>query len=170
LTGFHKRKVQRKEQAIERAKDLEKKQRIEERNRIRQERKEQIAKDLKRFHDAMNEINNGDSEKEDQEIYRKEQPEDNDSPNYSDWEGFDEDNDQPKNGILKRMTQNYGDAIVTIEELDFESALNSSVDLSRSEEVLKESISKAQLSARILQQQQKQTLKIRKPKLKRKKR
>lgn len=56
LTGFHKRKVERKKNAQKHAEDMAKKERVEERARIREERKEQVRKKLEEMKAAL-EIN-----------------------------------------------------------------------------------------------------------------
>lgn len=53
LTGFHKRKVERKKNAQKHAEDMAKKERIEERARIREERKEQVRKKLEEMKAAL---------------------------------------------------------------------------------------------------------------------
>uniref|UniRef100_A0A060T8T0 ARAD1C31746p n=1 Tax=Blastobotrys adeninivorans TaxID=409370 RepID=A0A060T8T0_BLAAD len=155
LTGFHKRKVQRKEKAAERAKEMERLEKIEARKKLRQERKEQVERELKRLNDAMKEINGEDDSDSSPEQAGSES-------DYSDWDGIEGNSESSingRNGILKKKqkysdeTNDDGVTTVTVEEFNFDEEpsakplpVDENVDLSKSEEVLKSSLAKASMA------------------------
>lgn len=157
LTGFHKRKVERREKAMERQKEMERQERIQERQRIRNERKEALEKDMTRFNQAMKEIaaaTNGDDDEE-----KKEEAE----SDFSDWEGL-EQKHAPK-GALKQQKYTGQDgevtAVVTIEEMDTGNMLAPE----ESKQVLENSVKRAQDYAKHVQQvEQKNQIKQKKKK------
>lgn len=158
LTGFHKRKVQRKEKAAERAKEMERQEKIEARKKLRQERKEQVERELKRLNDAMKEING-----EDDSDSSPEQAAAGSDSDFSDWDGIEGNSEgsiNGRNGILKNKqkysddTNDDGVTTVTVEEFNFDDEepsdkplpVDENVDLSKSEEVLKSSLAKASMA------------------------
>lgn len=188
LTGFHKRKVERREKAQERAREEERLAKLEERRKMREERKELVEKDLKRFQDAMSEISevrgdlvNGDDAEEsgtETEDETKDKEDRDSSSDYSDWEGIDD--ETPKKGVLKKQqynddTSSEGVTTVTVEEFnmdedesDAEKIKTVNVDLSKSDKVLKGSLEKAELSAMHLAMQNKRAKAMMAKKLSRK--
>ncbi|ODQ65447.1 hypothetical protein NADFUDRAFT_52039 [Nadsonia fulvescens var. elongata DSM 6958] len=56
LTGFHKRKMERKEVAVAKAKEMANTIRLQERKKLREDRKKDQDKEKKRFEDAMKDI------------------------------------------------------------------------------------------------------------------
>lgn len=172
LTGFHKRKLQRKKKAADYHKEQERLSRIEERKEIREERKKDFEQQLAQFNKSMKDIS---------EVYEDEVDADNVEENEdTEWGGFDEgsgvaDEDKTvfsqleKNlrGILQHKevysvedgdSPYVGDAIiddettVVVESLENpifaknalqERALSNNVDLDKSETVLEESILRA---------------------------
>lgn len=198
LTGFHKRKLERKKKAHEFIQEQEKKARLEERAQIREERKLQVQKKLAEMKQAM-ELNpfldknlNSDSEGddgEDDETEYKDAHEnisdvrfknsDEEDEENEEWSGVDEENDKgngsdealdekkkkKKNGILKKEVYEIdnedapvtGTSEVIIESLDNPNALDfnvvtkkMNVDLSKADEVLNNSITRAKKYARLM--------------------
>jgi ribosomal RNA-processing protein 17 len=143
--------VQRREKAQEKAKEIAHKEKLEERKRLREERKEAIDRDLKRFKEAMNDINGQQSNSdEEEEIVETDAESD-----YSDWDGLE--NGRRKNGILKKHVYNDDDGDVTtvvIEDFEEEDTIDTGVDISRSEQVLKESIERARKYAKFVGQEE----------------
>lgn len=148
LTGFHKRKVERKKRAVKHAKEQERLERIAERKKMREQEEKEIAKRLG-------------------EINRIENVED-----HEEWDGFaaqseSSDDEAPKGILQKKQTYKVedtdilGDAVVgdettvTVQEMEnpyiAEITLRSleavakanNVDLNRSDKILDESIKRA---------------------------
>ncbi|GMM37748.1 Rrp17 protein [Saccharomycopsis crataegensis] len=196
LTGFHKRKLQRQKVA----KDFKEKQlhqeRLDERQRIRDERKQaiqeklQLIKDSQAADDSDSDDSDDNDDNDDQEKVKqssdkakakvkvkvkvKENPQDDDvnhaesDNDDEEWNGFnDEDNRNTTKGILKRKVvfenadddqQDQAVTTVTIEALSnnddltngsggidlYKIAKLNCVELEKSEEVLKESVIRAQ--------------------------
>lgn len=173
LTGFHKRKLQRKKQAQEFHQEQERLARIEERRKTREERKKDFDERLEKFNESMKEINqyvDGEGEEEEEEdegeeeddkdLDEKDSKDSNDSNSNSEsddeWNGFNE----SQKGILhhKQIYQPQSDeeTVVTVESVDNPLVANindismqarakaNNVDLSRSHEVLDDSIKRAQ--------------------------
>lgn len=163
LTGFHKRKLERKKNAQNFIKEQERLERIRERKEIREERKKDLETQLLQFNDTMKRINDiNDSDDDD---------------NNEEWGGFgedkgeDDDDDEDKDdaetpkGILARkqvyVREDDGptDAIIedeTVVEVEpmenpvikqmqeiQQLAKANNVDLKRLEEVLEGSLNKA---------------------------
>ncbi|CAN6608762.1 ribosomal RNA-processing protein 17 [Trichomonascus vanleenenianus] len=157
LTGFHKRKVQRKEHAIKKAKELEKLEKQEQRKAEREQEQVRFEKDMQRFREAMKEVNKdrigADYSSSDEEEEHKDTNMGSEEE-YSDWEGL----DGKPNGILKKRKEQYeddefGTTTVTIEAFDMNennAVIESPVDLGLNEKVLKSSLEKAELSAKHL--------------------
>lgn len=182
LTGFRKRKLQRKEKAQEFHKEQARLDRIAQRKKLRDEKKGDQEKERVRMVKAMKDIErarsgyfssddekdkNGDedgssSEEEDSDdeegqngdkkTVKKSKKSSTDEDDFSDWEGLD------KPGVLKKQKKKFVDkegkkTTVTIEAVSLDSDDESShpqhpyVDLSKSEEVLQESLDKAGLAA-----------------------
>ncbi|QNP97463.1 Ribosomal RNA-processing protein 17 [Yarrowia lipolytica] len=175
LTGFRKRKLQRKEKAQEKAKEQARLDRIAERKKLRDERKGDQEKERARMQKAMKDIerarsgyfstddekdsDSGDEsedededEEEDEEktVKKSKKSSSTDEDDFSDWEGID------KPGVLKKQKKKYVDGqgkktTVTIEAVsldsDDEDQNNTYVDMSKADEVLKESLDKAGLAA-----------------------
>lgn len=165
LTGFHKRKLQRKKQAQEFHQEQERLARIEERRKTREERKKDFDERLEKFNESMKEINqyvdgegedvDDEGDEDDKDLDEKDS---NSNSNDSDdeWNGFDE----SQKGILhhKHIYQPQPDeeTVVTVESVDNPLVANindismqarakaNNVDLSRSHEVLDDSIKRAQ--------------------------
>jgi ribosomal RNA-processing protein 17 len=190
LTGFHKRKVERKKKAQEYLEEQAKKDRLEERARIREERKLQVQQKLAEMKEAM-ELNpflenydDEDSEEEDEDY--DENSDESDDENLKEgvkfedelndeWNGFSDNESETKQlkkskssgstGILK--TQLYeidnenapvsGTSEVIIESLGNPNKFDlptvtkkMNVDLSKAEEVLNNSITRAKKYARLM--------------------
>jgi ribosomal RNA-processing protein 17 len=145
LTGFHKRKVERKQQAAERAKEVAHQEMLAERKKLREERRVAVEKDMKRFHEAMREVG---SFGDDEDVHSKD-PED--SSDFSDWEGI---QDSKSEGILRKK-QHYEDddgiTTVTVEDIEPKREVDDYVDLGRTEEVLKESLQKAEYAGKMME-------------------
>ncbi|VEU20174.1 DEKNAAC101061 [Brettanomyces naardenensis] len=176
LTGFHKRKLQRKKHAQELAEEQNKQQRIEERAKIREERKERVQLRLAELQKIGDSIKVDDEDDDDEETEEKEEP-NNDKKRKrvtvdEEWHGFDEGEDSNGDiassgrGILKvrqvyKIESNEGPVIgtseVTIEPLENPNVVDVSdiakmnnVDLSKSGKVLEDSINRAKDYARLL--------------------
>lgn len=92
LTGFHKRKLQRQKKAQEYNKEQERLARIDERKKIRDEKKKDVETQLKRFNETVKEITNfGDSEDEGNDAENKDDNED------IKWTGFEADDNDAQN-------------------------------------------------------------------------
>ncbi|CCD22571.1 rRNA-processing protein RRP17 NDAI_0A04140 [Naumovozyma dairenensis CBS 421] len=170
LTGFHKRKLERQKKAKEFNIEQDRLARIEERKKIRDERKEQMEEQMKKFKETLeiqkeieDDINNAKIGE------NSEKKKDIDSDSDESWNGFsdhndDDDADNTKSEdsssvkpILKgQITAVYSDdTTVEVESLEpndnFEyiAKLNN-VKLEQSEKVLKQSISRATKYAKFL--------------------
>lgn len=196
LTGFHKRKVERKRKAQEYLEEQARKDRLEERARIREERKLQVQKKIAEMKEAMElnpfldkedsekeEDDEDDDDEEDSEDNENEQDESHDSgKNNNDVKFDDEENDEwngindtssvneikekrNKSGILKKQIYEIdnadapvsGKSEVIIETLDNPNSFNlesvtkiMNVDLSKADEVLNSSITRAKKYARLM--------------------
>lgn len=169
LTGFHKRKLERKKKAQVYNKEQDRLNRIKERKEIRDERKQDMEKQLQKFNETVSKITNiNDSEDEDAEWsgFDKEEKEGGDNEEGSESEELKEDE---LKGILNhkevyKLTgdEEFEDDLVIDDEttVEVESIENpivtkmretnleliakvNNVDLSKSEEVLDDSIKKA---------------------------
>lgn len=156
LTGFHKRKVKRQQEAKKRAEEIARKERLAERQRIRQEKQKSIEKDLERLKEAEKAINgaiNGDNEEDEEQEQEQEE----------EFTGFSD-----SSGILKKRTI-YTDGVdetsVTVEEIQ----LDPYVDMSRAEAILKESTKRAHEYARHVEELESGPLPKPKPKIRKKK-
>lgn len=161
LTGFHKRKLERKKKAQNFIKEQERLERIRERKEAREERKKDLETQLKLFNDTMKRINDINDLSDDEN-------------NNEEWGGFDEakgdddedddDEENPKDTLVTKQVyvrEDDGptDAIIddetTVEVEPMENpvikqmqeiqqlAKANNVDLKRLEEVLEDSIKKA---------------------------
>lgn len=159
LTGFHKRKLQRKKKAQEFIKEQERLARVQERKQLREERKKDLENQLESFNETVQKITNYSDDDDD------------------DWLGFtdkkkqksqQESEETPAKGILNH-TEVYhkdenvpvGEAIIedetevvveslenprlqSVREANLEAiARSNNVDLAKSEEVLEKSIKRA---------------------------
>lgn len=120
LEGFHKRKVARQEAAKKRAEEAARQERIEQRKLAREAEHENMDAQVKEYERAERLINGGDL---------KDESDNSDS----EFEGFED-----SSGILKKRFPDGTN--VTVEELN----LDPYVDMSRAEQVLRESTEKAQ--------------------------
>lgn len=212
LTGFHKRKVERKKKAQEYLEEQAKKDRLEERARIREERKLQVQKKIAEMKEAMElnpfldkedlEENEKDEENENSEsendINKGDESNDfienNTDVKFSDdeneeWKGIDnkDKGGRNKTGILKKQIYEIdnadapvsGKSEVIIESLDNPNSFDlesitkkMNVDLSKADEVLNSSITRAKKYARLMgmsdptEEKEDVANKIRKPKKK----
>ncbi|KAG7814030.1 hypothetical protein KL921_000304 [Ogataea angusta] len=164
LTGFHKRKLQRKKKAQEYNQEQERKARLEERQRIREERRQQVQKRLQELNEALK-IQGS----EDEESEESEQEEDKEEQ----WTGFDSQRSESdeesnaeggKKGILKQKYEVDdadapipGVSTVEVEAIEnpnqidlMELARKNRVDLQKAEEVLEQSIERAKKYARLV--------------------
>ncbi|KAG5360956.1 Ribosomal RNA-processing protein 17 [Yarrowia sp. B02] len=168
LTGFRKRKLQRKEKAQEKAKEQARLDRIAERKKMRDEKKGDLEKERVRMQKAMKDIERArsgyfsseddkgksddesdDDESEDEDKPAKKAKNSTDEDDFSDWEGLD------KPGVLKKQKKKYVDGqgkktTVTIEAVSLDSdneEQDTYVDMSKADEVLQESLDKAGLAA-----------------------
>ncbi|QPG74491.1 hypothetical protein FOA43_001821 [Brettanomyces nanus] len=148
LTGFHKRKLERRKHAQENQEKQRKEDRIEERARIREERRQKVLDRLAELKEVESKLGGGgddDDDEEEEEEEEKEEEEKEEEPNVKrvkveEWHGFDDDNEKKitkeetievselnKKGILK-VKQVYkvededapvmGTSEVTIESMD----------------------------------------------------
>lgn len=158
LTGFHKRKLERRKKAQESIKEQERQLKIEERKKVRDDRKKQMDEQMKRFKETLDiqaeieEMRNGNKSLNDTK----------DEENESDgsWGGFSEDEDESSvKPILKTNvlgTAIYADeTVVEVESLEpnenFEFlAKTNNVELAKSEKILDESITRAKKYAKFL--------------------
>lgn len=163
LTGFHKRKLERKEKAKERQKEMERQERILERQRIREERKEMMEKNISQFNEAMKGIavTGDDEDEENEEVPNKSGSE----SDFSDWDGMEDGAESRPKGVLKqKYTGDDGEvtAVVTIEEMDTNTSILAPED---SKEVLENSVKRAQDYAKHVQKvEQKKHIKQKKKK------
>lgn len=147
LTGFHKRKVQRQKKAQEFNKEQERLMKIEERKKIRDERKQDLDNQLKLFNRIVKDITSDDEQEEEEE----------------EWQGLDDDTNQTSQstqtyhveddlnlpGVIDSETTVIVEPINNplmnnIQDLSLEAkARANNVDLSRSQEVLEKSIKRA---------------------------
>lgn len=147
LTGFHKRKLERKKKAQEYLEEEAKKQRLEERARIREERKLEVQRKLAELKEAQHLnpfLKDSDSGSENESDSSEDDVTDKRDVKFSDemegsdgkWSGFDKDGDdeeskeseerRKKNGILKKQVYHIdnedapvtGTSEVVIESLD----------------------------------------------------
>ncbi|CAD1808741.1 Nucleolar protein 12 (25kDa) family protein [Candida parapsilosis] len=169
LTGFHKRKLQRKKKAQEYIKEQERLARIEERKQLRDERKRDLENQLREFNEKAKELAmiNGGLADDDSEGDGEEKAEEDE------WTGFDEEateetSTENKSVSLKGILHHkevyepdsnldgFGDeTTVTIESIDKplghhangtnleQIAKTNNVDLNKSEEVLEEAVERA---------------------------
>lgn len=121
LEGFHKRKVARREAAKKRAEEIARQERIEQRKLAREAEHENLDAQVKEYERAEKFIK-GDSS-----------PQEKLDNSDSEFEGF-----KDSSGILKKRFADGSD--VTVEELN----VDPYVDMTRAEQVLKESTEKAQ--------------------------
>ncbi|SSD61505.1 related to Ribosomal RNA-processing protein 17 [Saccharomycodes ludwigii] len=167
LTGFHKRKVERQKKAQDFIKEQERQMRIEERKRVRDERKKDMEGQLIKLKESMKEVGDYVGSDNENDIDSKEEEEE------EEWNGFDEEEEsvdkENKNStdeegnikpILRRKTAeetlNFEDETqVEIESLEpnenfeFLAKLNH-VKLEKSEKVLNDSINRANKYAKFL--------------------
>lgn len=90
LTGFHKRKLQRQKKAQDYNKEQDRLARIEERKKMRDEKKKDIETQLKRFNETVKEITHFNDS--DDEASNKD-----DEESDGNWAGFGDDNDSDQN-------------------------------------------------------------------------
>ncbi|AMD22504.1 HHL266Cp [Eremothecium sinecaudum] len=159
LNGFHKRKVARKKKAQEFAKEQERLMRLEERKKIRESRKAEMAEQLKKLKESMLAV--GDLE-DDNKNNENEDDETRDSDVES-WHGFSDEEDDGETSIkpiLKKHREVYeNDATVYIEPMEpndnFTFLKHYNVSLEKSEKVLEESINRAKKYAKFLGMEEK---------------
>ncbi|KAH3661938.1 hypothetical protein OGAPHI_006117 [Ogataea philodendri] len=163
LTGFHKRKLQRKKKAQEYNQEQERQARLEERKRIREERQQQVQKRLRELNESLKLQVSSESEESESESEEEEQ-----------WSGFKESQEtdaepREKKGILKQTFNADDDdapvpgvTTVTVESIDnpnqvdlMELARKNHVDLDKSQQVLGQSIERAKKYARLVGADQK---------------
>lgn len=122
---------------------------------MREERKAKAAEELAKYKAAMKALSvdgedSDSSDGEDDGNANGEYPSSDEEDSFSDWEGFE---DKSENGILKKRQKYENDdgetTLVTIEDIS-EPHADLSVDLSRSQEVLEQSIQRAQDYAKML--------------------
>ncbi|CDO94478.1 unnamed protein product [Kluyveromyces dobzhanskii CBS 2104] len=165
LTGFHKRKLDRQKKAKDYIQEQERKIKLEERAKLRENKKKVLEKQLADFKQAMKDVGDyvGEEEDEDEDKDAEEQ----DEGEAEEWTGFSDDqedkNDEQENDdsssvkpILKKYVQTYlDDTTVDIEPLEpndnFEylAELNN-VKLQKSEQILDQSIERAKKYAKFL--------------------
>ncbi|CDK24892.1 unnamed protein product [Kuraishia capsulata CBS 1993] len=175
LTGFHKRKLARQKHAKEFIEEQERKNRLEERARIRQERKDKVQQRLQELQQLKDGgqfvVSESESEGENDDApdssVTDEEVKDNEDEE-SEWTGFSEDFKKKKSrGILKRK-QVYvatdanapvvGETVVTVEAIDNGNPIEelaaiakaNQVDLTKSESVLNDSLKRARQYARLV--------------------
>lgn len=143
LTGFHKRKLQRQKKAREFNQEQDRLTRIEERKNMRDERKRQLEERLQDFKKGLDLAVSDDEEIEDKE---------------EEWEGFSDDGDDESTEpsvkpILKTVyTDDSSVSVETLEPNDNFAYLAkvNNVNLSESEKILTQSISRAGKYAKFL--------------------
>ena len=190
LTGFHKRKLERQKKAKEFIQEQERKARLEERAKIRAEKKKKLEKQLEDFKQAMKDVGDyvgdeddkqasgseSESESEYEHDFKKKSKSDSGSKTESDteveaeeWNGFSDDETNVK-PILKKYVQKYSDeTTVDIEPLEpndnFEylAELNN-VKLEKADQILDQSIERAKKYAKFLGVEEKTATKSKKNK------
>lgn len=187
LTGFHKRKLERKKKAQDYLEEQAKKDRLEERARIREERKLQVQKKLAEMKEAMElnpflekdqEGNSSDNTSDDDSDILTEknvgfEEGDNESGTEieerngkdEDDQGDDRESNKMTSGILKKQIYEIdndsapvsGTSEVVIESLDNPNTFDldavtkkMNVDLSKTDDVLSSSITRAKKYARLM--------------------
>lgn len=160
LTGFHKRKLERQKKAREFNKEQDRLAKIEERKKIRDERKEQMDKQMRKFKEGL-EIEADIQEEIDNAINGKKDAE---SDNES-WDGFSDDDKEDtdsSSGVKPILKPNQVSAAVyedetTVEVESLEPNENfeylakiNNVKLETSEKVLDQSITRAKKYAKFL--------------------
>ncbi|KAG7799894.1 hypothetical protein KL929_000810 [Ogataea haglerorum] len=166
LTGFHKRKLQRKKKAQEFNQEQERKARLEERQRIREERRQQVQRRLQELNEALKIQASDDEESEETE-------QEGDEDKEEQWTGFDSQRSESeeesntevgKKGILKQKYEVDdadapvpGVSTVEVEAIEnpnhidlMELARKNHVNLQKAEEVLEQSIERAKKYARLV--------------------
>lgn len=146
LTGFHKRKLERQKKAKEFAKEQERLIKIQERKKLRDDRKCQAAEQLNRLKESMVYSDEKDNKNEEHDG----------ASEAESWDGFSDSDDISVKPILKRQKQVYDDeTTVEIEPLESNDnfrylAEYNNVKLENSKKVLEESIDRAKKYARFL--------------------
>lgn len=147
LTGFHKRKLQRQKKAKEFNQEQDRLTRVEERKNMREERKRDLDDRLRDFKKGLD-LAKSDDEDETAEVEEKEEEE---------WEGFADENDESTDGAVKPIlkTVYVDDSSVSVETLEPNDnfaylAKVNNVNLSESEKILTQSISRAGKYAQFL--------------------
>lgn len=146
LTGFHKRKLARKENAKKKAAEMNRQQRLAERRKLREERKQKLGdlpvlakevaqvEELKKIGTSTLDSDTDDASSMHSSSANASIPNSpSESEDEAEFSGFSE-----SSGILKRRSK-YGNTDVLIEEIN----LDPFVDVSRSEQVLEEATKKA---------------------------
>lgn len=142
LTGFHKRKLERQKKAQEYHKEQERLAKIEERKQIKLEKEKEMLEGLKRYKEALRDINGSDYESDNSGAEDDEEKEEIiEVHEDEEWDGIP---DVKPQGILKRK---IGEDEVIIEDLSNgkieEIASLNFVNLKKSEQILEESIDRA---------------------------
>lgn len=137
LTGFHKRKLERREKARAKAAELNRQQRLAERRKIREERKQKIG-DVPTLAREIAQVSELEKLNAGELLESLAEPENSATAqvangNDEEFTGFTD-----GSGILKKHSR-YGDTDVLVEEIE----LDPFVDVSRSEQVLEEATRKA---------------------------
>lgn len=153
LTGFHKRKLQRQKKAREFNQEQERLARIEERKNVREERKRQLDERLRDFKKGLN-LSVSDEEQDEDQIEKEDEQEE-----VEEWNGFADEEESEKDEqpavkpILKTVyTDNSSVSVETLEPNDNFAYLAkvNNVNLSESEKILSQSISRAGKYAKFL--------------------
>lgn len=91
LTGFHKRKLQRQKKAQEYHKEQDRLARIEERKRLRDERKKDLQTQLQKFNESVKDVTSYDNSDDEYDSKKGKFQVENDSDSDSDGDGENED-------------------------------------------------------------------------------
>ncbi|ODV96789.1 hypothetical protein PACTADRAFT_48603 [Pachysolen tannophilus NRRL Y-2460] len=102
LTGFHKRKIQRQKKAQEFNKERERLAKIEERKKIRDERKEVVAKQLERYNEQLKDLS-GIVDDSDEGDNIDDESSSGKLTETEEWEGFKDDD-----GVVEKISNGNG--------------------------------------------------------------
>lgn len=132
LTGFHKRKLERKKKAQEYIEEEAKKQRLEERARIREERKLEVQRKLAELKEAQHlnpflkdsdsDSESGDDQDEEETEKRDVKFSDEVESSDDEWKGFDKDEDDEESKESKERRRASGILKKQIYQIDNEDA------------------------------------------------
>ncbi|CCF58490.1 hypothetical protein KAFR_0E03380 [Kazachstania africana CBS 2517] len=151
LTGFHKRKVERRKKAQEFNKEQDRLARIEERKRVRDERKQQMEEQLQKFKESLDieqDVLDAQNDNSDAEGTKSDDS----------WSGFPDEKETTEDGVkpILKTKEVYSDettvefeSLEPNENFEYLAKLNN-VKLEKAQAVLSESITRANKYAKFL--------------------